>query len=139
MILKKNIKINKKLYNFINKEVLKDIKIDENKFWNGFSDIVDIYYPKNISLLEKRKNLQDKINKWHKENKSKNIEIEEYKNFLKEMKINISRIKRLPKAKGFSSILYPGERKNKTYRKNMNKDISIASKILKEINELNAI
>jgi len=61
------------------------------------------------------------------------------KNFLKEMKINISRIKKLPKAKGFSSILYPGERKNKTYRKNMNKDISIPSKILKEINELNAI
>jgi len=61
------------------------------------------------------------------------------KNFLKEMKINISRVKRLPKAKGFSSILYPGERKNKTYRKNMNKDISIPSKILKEINELNAI
>jgi LDH2 family malate/lactate/ureidoglycolate dehydrogenase len=61
------------------------------------------------------------------------------KNFLKEMKINISRIKRLPKAKGFSSILYPGDRKNKTYRKNMNKDISIPSKILKEINELNAI
>ena len=60
-------------------------------------------------------------------------------NFLKEMKINISRVKRLPKAKGFSSILYPGERKNKTYRKNLNKDISIPSKILKEINELNAI
>ena len=85
MILKKNLKINEKLYNFINKEVLKDIKIDENKFWNGFSDIVDIYYPKNISLLEKRKDLQDKINKWHKENKSKNIEIEEYKNFLKDI------------------------------------------------------
>ena len=61
------------------------------------------------------------------------------KNFLKEMKINISRVKRLPKAKGFSSILYPGERKNKTYRKNLNKDISIPSKILKEINELNAV
>jgi LDH2 family malate/lactate/ureidoglycolate dehydrogenase len=60
------------------------------------------------------------------------------KNFLKEMKINISRIKKLPKAKGFSSILYPGERKNKTYRKNLNKDISIPTKILKEINELNA-
>ena len=61
------------------------------------------------------------------------------KNFLKEMKINISRIKRLPKAKGFKSVLYPGERKNKTYRKNLNKDIPIPSKILKEINELNAI
>ena len=61
------------------------------------------------------------------------------KNFLKEMKKNISLIKKLPKAKGFSSILYPGERKNKTYKKNLNKDISIPSKILKEINELNAV
>ena len=49
------------------------------------------------------------------------------KNFLKEMRINISRIKILPKAKGFKSILYPGERKNKIYRKNINKDISIPS------------
>ena len=61
------------------------------------------------------------------------------RNFLKEMKKNIALVKRLPKAKGFSSILYPGERKNKTYKKNLNKDISIPSKILKEINELNAV
>jgi len=61
------------------------------------------------------------------------------KNFMKEIKKNIKLVKRLPKAKGFSSILYPGERKNKTYKKNLNKDISIPSKILKEMNELNAI
>ncbi len=85
MILKKNIKINDNLYNFISNEVLKDINIDEDKFWNGFSDIVDIYYPKNIYLLKKRQDLQNKINKWHKENKSKNIELEEYKNFLKDI------------------------------------------------------
>ena len=85
MILKKNIKINDNLYNFINNEVLKDINIEEDKFWNGFSDIVDIYYPKNIYLLKKRKDLQNKINKWHKENKSKNFELEEYKNFLKDI------------------------------------------------------
>ena len=61
------------------------------------------------------------------------------KNFLKEMKKNISLVKKLPKAKGFSSILYPGERKNKTYKNNLKKDISIHSKILNEINELNVI
>ena len=61
------------------------------------------------------------------------------KNFLKEMKKNIALVKKLPKAKGFSSILYPGERKNKTYKKNLNKAISIPSKILREMNELNAI
>ncbi len=61
------------------------------------------------------------------------------KNFMKEIKKNIKLVKKLPKAKGFSSILYPGEKKNKTYKKNLNKDISIPSKILKEMDELNAI
>ena len=60
-------------------------------------------------------------------------------NYLKEIKKNITLVKKLPKAKGFSSILFPGERKNKNYKKNLNKDISIPLKILKEINELNAI
>ena len=46
--------------------------------------------------------------------------------------------KKLPKAKGFSSIMYPGERKNKIYKKNINKDISIPSKILKEMEDLDA-
>tara|TARA_A100001011_G_C14215311_1_gene801764 strand:- start:323 stop:1333 length:1011 start_codon:yes stop_codon:yes gene_type:complete len=61
------------------------------------------------------------------------------KKFTKEMQKNIKLVKRLPKAKGFTSILYPGERKNKMYKKNLNKDISIPAKILKEINELNAL
>ena len=58
--------------------------------------------------------------------------------FFKEIKKNIKFVKKLPKAKGFSNILYPGERKNKTYRKNLNKDISIPAKILKEMDQLNA-
>ena len=58
--------------------------------------------------------------------------------FLKEMKKNIKLVKKLPKAKGFSSIMYPGERKNKIYKKNINKDISIPSKILKEMEDLHA-
>ena len=61
------------------------------------------------------------------------------KQFIKEMKKNIRLVKKLPKAKGFNSILYPGERKNKLYKKNLNKDISIPVKILKEMDDLNAI
>ena len=37
------------------------------------------------------------------------------------------------------NIKINGFEKNKIYRKNLNKDISIPSKILNEINELNAI
>ena len=61
------------------------------------------------------------------------------KKFIKEIKKNINLVKRLPKAKGFSSILYPGERKNNLYKKNLNKDISIPTKILKEMDELNVV
>ncbi len=61
------------------------------------------------------------------------------KRYIQEMKKNIKLIKRLPKAKGFSSILYPGERKNKLYKKNLNKDIFVPEKILLEMDELNAI
>ncbi len=60
-------------------------------------------------------------------------------NFIKEMRKNIELVKKLPKAKGFRSIKYPGERKNKIYKKNLNKDISIPSKILKEMEDLNVI
>ena len=58
--------------------------------------------------------------------------------FIKEIKKNIKLVQKLPKEKGFSNILYPGERKNKTYKKNLNKDISIPAKILKEMDKLNA-
>ena len=61
------------------------------------------------------------------------------KNYDKEIKKNISLVKRLPKAKGFSNIFYPGERKNKTYKKNLKKDISIPPLILEEMKKLNAI
>ncbi len=85
MIKKKNIKINPRLLDFINKEVLNDLNISEKFFWEGFSDIVDIYFNKNINLLNKRKSLQTKIDNWHIKHKSKDFDLDEYKNFLKEI------------------------------------------------------
>ena len=61
------------------------------------------------------------------------------KRFIKEINKNINLVKKLPKAKGFSSILYPGERKNNLYKKNSKKDISIPQKILNEMSNLNAV
>ena len=60
------------------------------------------------------------------------------KRYTKEIKKNIKLVKKLPKAKGFSSILYPGERKNKLYKKNLNRDIPIPKKILQEMDKLHA-
>ena len=86
MIEQKNIKINSNLFNFINTEVLNGLNINSEDFWNGFSDIVDIYFKKNNDLLNIRKNLQSKINDWYVAHRSKDINLEEYKKFLKEIK-----------------------------------------------------
>jgi len=85
MIEHKNIKIDLNLYNFINSEVLNDLNISIEDFWNGFSDIIDIYYKKNNYLLDHRKSLQNKINEWHIKHRSKEINLEEYKKFLQEI------------------------------------------------------
>ena len=85
MIEQKNIKIDINLFNFINSEVLNDLNISIEDFWNGFSDIVDIYYKKNNDLLDHRKNLQTKINEWHIGHKSQDIDLKEYKKFLEEI------------------------------------------------------
>ena len=61
------------------------------------------------------------------------------RNYIKEIKKNLRLVKKVPKAKGFNSIIYPGERKNNLYKKNLNKDISIPNKILKEMEELNVV
>ena len=85
MIEQKNIKIDLNLFNFINSEVLNDLNISIEDFWNGFSDIVDVYYKKNNDLLDHRKNLQTKINEWHIRHKSQGIDLKEYKKFLEEI------------------------------------------------------
>ena len=85
MIEKFNLKVDRKLVNFINNEVLEGLDISEERFWSGFSNIVDIFLPQNIKLLDRRKNLQNKINEWHSANKSKEIDKQKYKKFLKDI------------------------------------------------------
>ena len=90
MIEHKNIKINSNLFNFVNTEILNDLNISSENFWNGFSDIVDIYYKKNNDLLNNRNILQSKINDWYAAHKSKDIDLEKYKKFLKEINYIVS-------------------------------------------------
>ena len=51
---------------------------------------------------------------------------------------NIKRIKRLPKIKGVKEILYPGQNKQKRYKKNFNKKINIQANISEDLKKLNA-
>ena len=81
----KNLKVAKELLSFVNNELLKDINITSEKFWSGFDIVVHELEPKNKELLKIRENIQKKIDDWHIKNKGNEINIDEYKKFLKEI------------------------------------------------------
>ena len=80
-----NLKVSENLVKFVNEELLAETNIDPERFWSGFDRSVHELAPKNKELLEKRKDLQKKIDDWHIQNKGKEININEYKKFLKKI------------------------------------------------------
>jgi len=80
-----NLSVSKELLNFVNNELLKDTNISSEKFWEGFDKVVHELTPKNKELIQIRDDLQKKIDSWHIKNKSNEINLEEYKKFLKEI------------------------------------------------------
>ncbi len=80
-----NLSVSKILLNFINKELLPGTKIKKKIFWNKFNKAVHELAPKNKILLEKREELQKKIDEWHKKNIDKKFNLYKYKNFLKKI------------------------------------------------------
>ncbi|WP_440923069.1 malate synthase G [Candidatus Pelagibacter sp.] len=80
-----NLKVSEELLLFVNNELFKGTDISPEKFWKDFDKAVHELAPKNKELIDFRETLQKKIDKWHIENKGKDIQIKEYKNFLKEI------------------------------------------------------
>ena len=58
------------------------------------------------------------------------------KDYNKRIKENIRLVKKLPKIKGTSDILYPGQNKFQRYKKNMKKNIKIPKAILDDLKNL---
>ena len=80
-----NLKVSEELLLFVNNELFNGTDISPEKFWKDFDKAVHELAPKNKELINFRETLQKKIDKWHIDNKGKNIQIKEYKNFLKEI------------------------------------------------------
>jgi malate synthase len=80
-----SLKVSKELDDLINKKVCIDIDLEPDNFWANFEKIIEEFTPRNKALLEKREDLQKKIDDWHLANKGKPIDKAEYKNFLKEI------------------------------------------------------
>jgi len=77
-----NLTVSQCLFDFIEKEALKNIGISSNEFWQKFSAIIQDLSPENLRLLEKRDTLQAKIDQWHQSNQGDAFNFESYKSFL---------------------------------------------------------
>ena len=71
------------MFEFINNEAIPGTDIDVDNFWKKFSDVVHELAPTNKKLIEKRENIQKKIDNWHISNKGKEFDKIKYIAFLK--------------------------------------------------------
>ena len=83
IIEKNGLKISSRLFDFINNEVIPGTTINSDEFWIKFAEIAHELAPLNKSLIQKREEIQKKIDAWHKQNKEKELNKKEYIEFLK--------------------------------------------------------
>ncbi|MXZ70947.1 MAG: malate synthase G [Acidobacteria bacterium] len=79
------LQVDRELYDFINDEALPGTGVSPEAFWAGFDQLVHDLAPRNRRLLEKREELQRRIDAWYSENRDEPIDLEEYKNVLREI------------------------------------------------------
>ena len=79
---KNGLKISTKLFDFINNEAIPGTGIKSDNFWNSFGEAVHELAPINKNLIQKREDVQKKIDEWHKKNKGKELNKKEYTDFL---------------------------------------------------------
>jgi len=78
-------KIETNFYDFINDEVLPGTGLDKSDFWQNFISAANDLLPENNALINERKEIQSKIDKWMINNKG-NFDYNNYLDFLKEIK-----------------------------------------------------
>ena len=78
-----NLKIDENLVNFIDNEAIPGTNIKSEKFWKDFDSVVHKLTLKNKELIQKRDNIQKKIDEWHLSKKGSSFDKNEYINFLK--------------------------------------------------------
>ncbi len=77
-----NLRVARRLYDFITDEALPGTGLDPDSFWSGVDKVVGDLSPRNAELLARRDELQAAIDKWHRQRVIGGIDPGEYRNFL---------------------------------------------------------
>ena len=83
-ISRAGLNISNEIHQLISDEICPDLAFDVDTFWEGVSQIIKEFAPRNRALLDRRNRLQDQIDDWHKKNPSFN-DSSKYKAFLKDI------------------------------------------------------
>lgn len=76
------LKVASSLYQLVNETIIPNTGISPEHFWNEFESILEEFEPRNKALLEKRDELQTKIDQYHKDNAKQAHDAAAYKQFL---------------------------------------------------------
>jgi len=76
------ISIDSALHGFVTESVLAPLALDADRFWADFAALLERFVPVNRKLLEKRDDLQAKIDDWHRVRKGQPFNAMEYRTFL---------------------------------------------------------
>ena len=76
------ISIDSALHGFVTESVLAPLALDGDRFWADFAALLERFVPVNRKLLEKREDLQAKIDDWHRVRKGQPFNAMEYRTFL---------------------------------------------------------
>ena len=74
--------ISSHLKDFLENEVIVGLNITKEHFWSSFEKIVNEFSPRNKALLQKREDIQSKIDSWHIDHKDEDFNSNKYKTFL---------------------------------------------------------
>ena len=72
------------LHRFIEEEALPGSGVDSGDFWQGLSDLIHDFGPRNRELLERREELQSALDAWHREHRD-DFDAQSYRAYLEEL------------------------------------------------------
>ncbi len=79
------LKIDKRLDSLVREEIAPGTGVKADGFWKSLGQIVQDLGPKNLALLAKRDELQERIDRWHRARNGQSFHLKDYTAFLKEL------------------------------------------------------
>ena len=80
-----HLEIDKVLFDFVSHEAMPGTGVQELPFWSGFGALVRALTPRNAALLQRRDELQSKIDAWHRQHPGAAFDHSSYKAYLLEI------------------------------------------------------